>query len=122
MIGQMFYKYDGNKRVYYDPETGERFSSPIFKYAFCEWYVIGETSRSWLLATSKDRKPDSKWGVVKVPKNQELRGHGYLTESEKNDSILYHDNYYRTVERVRNVRDWKTLKELIYFLDERGVK
>lgn len=117
----MFYKYDGNKRVYDDPETGERFSSPIFKYAFREWYVIGETSRSWLISTRKDAKPDG-WGVEKFPKKQNFREHGYLTESEKNDSILYHDNYYRTVERVRNVRDWKTLKELIYFLDERGVK
>jgi hypothetical protein len=121
MIGQMFYKYDGNKRVYNDPETGERSSSPIFKYAFNEWYVIGETTRSWLLSTYKDAKPDSR-SVIKFPKSDNFKENGYLTESERNDSILYHDNYYRTVERARNIRDWQTLKELIYFLDERGVK
>lgn len=111
MIGNKFYKYDGNKRVYTDLETGVKSSSPIFKYSFREFYVIGETKISWLLSPYADTKPDSHL-VVKVKKNTNLTEAGYLTEAEKLAAIWVEENSYRIYEKVRGIKNPEILKQI----------
>ena len=101
MIGTKFYKYDGNKRVYTDPETGEKSSgAPIFKYSFREFFVVGETSRSWLLSQFQDAKLDGN-SIIKIPKKGLPEEFGFLTEELKANALWANENSYRIQDEVR---------------------
>lgn len=100
MIGKKFFKYDCNLRVYTDPETGIRSpGAPIFKYSFREYWVVGQTTRSWMLSTHENAGTDH-YTVVKVPKKDLFEEHGYLTEEMKDNSIWANDNRYRIEKEV----------------------
>lgn len=118
-IGDRFQKYDPNLRVYRDPETGEKFSSPIFRLSFRDFYVVGETSRSWILARSMGVKPDRK-DLPKLPKKDLPVEHGYLTEDQVRDTIYVNENRIKAHERIINfkVKDADKLRKIMEILND----
>ena len=117
-IGDIFHRYDPNKRVYRDPETGEKFSSPIFKYSFRDFFVVGETSRSWLLSTYKDQKDPKR--CIKLPKKDLPVEHGYLTEKQVQDTIYVNENRIKAHEQVIQfkVKDAEKLRKIMEILND----
>lgn len=99
-----YYKQDPNKRVYIDPDTGEKFGSPIYKYSFRAYYLIGETSRSFLLSHFKDVAIDHH-SIIKIPKNESFKSRWFLTYQEMQDDIYLHNNLHRIIEKLRSCSD-----------------
>jgi hypothetical protein len=112
---ETYFKYDGNRRVYVDPETGERFGGPIYKYSFVEYFIVGETSRSILMYQYLDCR-DLEY-AKKVPKKDSLKDHGYLTQSQMEDQIWMHDNQYKISESVRGCGSIDKLKAIKQILE-----
>lgn len=103
MIGTKFYKYDNNKRVYTDPDTGEKSpGAPFYKHSFWEYFVVGETTKSWMLSRNKNASIDSKT-IMRVPKKALFEEYGYLTEEMKANAIWGNENRYRIENEVRRV-------------------
>lgn len=107
---EVYYKYDGNHRVYLDPETGERHSGPIYKYSFVPYFKVGETSRSILMYRFEKCRDLN--DANKVPKKESLKDYGYLTKQEMEDDIWMHENAYKLGEDVRRCKDINKLKAI----------
>lgn len=117
-IGEVYFNYDCNHRVYEDPVTKQRYAGPIYRLSFVKWYVIGETKKSYLLSRFKDSKPDNKM-VEKMPKRIDPVIHGYLTEEQMEDSVFMYDNQYRVSQEVGKIREVSKLKKIIAILEEK---
>jgi len=94
-----FWWYDYNYRVYKD-DAGNHTSAPNKRLHWRELAVVGETSRSWVLAND-----------VKIPKNKPLP-HGYKASyDDVLDWMWRNDHSYKISEAVRKV-DVKTLRKI----------
>jgi len=111
---EVYYKYDGNHRVYTDPETGIRHSGPIYKYSFVPYFKVGETSRSILMY--RFEKCNDLDRANKVPKKESLKDYGYLTKQEMEDDIWMHDNKYKISQEVGLCRSITKLKAILAIL------
>ncbi len=118
MIGKVFYKYDINKRVYRDPDTGVSYDSPIHRLSFRKWYIIGETSRSWLMNAHKEANLNH-LKTEKFSKKRDFLEWGYLTAEQVEDNVFIHDHCYKASERVGRLRtkDVGKLKKIMEILD-----
>ena len=94
--------FDCNRRVYVDPETGEKSTGPIYKYGWVKHEIIGETCMSWLYGL--ERKP------IKIPKKGPHHGVAF-SEEEVAEKCFVNENADKLSELVRRA-SYAQLKEI----------
>lgn len=100
-IGQKFWRHDENYR-HYTNDDGTKSISPIYIKSFREWYLVGMTSRSYLLSYFENPPEWAIKNAFKVPKKDNLENWGFLDSWEKvEDNVWVHNNQYRILENVK---------------------
>lgn len=98
MIGETFYYFDGNHRVYERDGQGRASGGPIYAEHFRPIVVFGETSRSWLAGWENNPR--------KIPKKDFK---GYYTHETMQDAIWAKSHRYKILDLVKycSVEDLK---------------
>ena len=97
-VGDTIWRFDANHRVY--KKEGGRSQGPNYRDHWRPMVIASETSRSWI----------TKWGE-KCPKKGQRWGWA-LTEGEVDDDVYVHDNRWRIIRRIENIRDAETLRRI----------
>lgn len=103
-IGDKFWGFDGNRRVYPKEKTG--FNGPIFVEHFYRIKITGETSRSWIFSFEGSTQEHFK-APKKGPHNRRM----FFTDEEKSDKVWSHDNRQAIIRDV-NRCDVATLRAI----------
>lgn len=99
-VGDKFYMFDENRRIYRRDEKGKAIGSPTFRGHFYEVTIEGETSRSWI----------TNYGLTKVPKSAPFPP--LYTEEMIATEEFVKEHGYSISEAVRKCRDHNTLKKI----------
>jgi|LakMenE01Jun11ns_1017448.scaffolds.fasta_scaffold9240665_1 hypothetical protein len=83
--------FDINRRVYPVKAPGEISRSPIYREHWAKREIIGETTRSWLIGSTR-------W-PVKVPKRGADHRRFLFNEKDVDDDVWANDHRYR-IERL----------------------
>jgi len=100
-VGDTFYLFDINRRVYKLKDDGSLFNSggPIYREHFYPVQIEGETSRSWVLPHGK-----------KVPKKAPFSV--LYTEKMVDESCWLKSNRHKLASMVNGCRDFEILKQI----------
>jgi hypothetical protein len=96
-IGDSVWIFDENRRVY--SKDGGGWSNPIWREHWREHFVIGETSRSWLVGLTKDSKPTS-GSVIKIQKASHYNAKIAYSQAEIDEHDWARSNRYYIAQRV----------------------
>lgn len=102
-VGDELFTFNENHRVYKRDENGKAFGGPIYREHFRPIYVIGETSKSWIIGHDKTE-------YFKTPKSNPFSKNLYTKELME-DKILDQSMRYKVVDAVR-YSDVETLKKI----------
>ena len=99
-VGDKFFTFDDNRRVYNRDENGRAFGGPTFRGHFVEVEIARETRVSWVLKYCGTKVPKrDPWSVLYTPKMI--------------DDAEWVDNHAISLgEHVRRCRDVDTLREV----------
>src|SRR5271154_7084311 len=101
-IGQKLWKHDENRRVY-THDDGTKSHSPIFIKSFVDWFVVGETPRSWLVSYINSTEEWRLKRAVKIPKNETLLENGFYDSWQAvEDAAWVQENKYTISNEVRD--------------------
>jgi len=117
--------FNNNKREYVNPETGEKLGIPWYKGHFIPLFVIGETTRSWILGSQSimdkvvSGEEYSVGSCYKVTK-KDPKMHGYhaidsriyFSEEEVNQECWMYKNKYKVTDLLLAVGDYNTFKKV----------
>jgi hypothetical protein len=108
-IGDTLYRFDGNRRVYRDGQSG-----PIYREHFEPLKIIGENKISWLLernwkANKKDLSSAKAW---------HYGGRGFFTAEGMEDDIWQHDHRHH----IRHLFDQASPSQLKQIAEIVGYK
>jgi hypothetical protein len=121
MIGKKLWRHDSNCR-HYDNDDGTRSSSPIYIKSFVEYFIVGETAKSWLISRiiyNEELSERQKKQCIKVPKTESFESNGYHTTWESVlDNVWVHDNIYKIHEKVRTVKEKNKLERILAIIEE----
>jgi hypothetical protein len=113
-IGSVVWFFDENRRVYPEDENGKvKFGSPpIWREHWVKRYVVGETSRSWIIGLSA-MKSDPRYGQ-KCPK-ADIGKRYALSEAEIDARAYCEEHSYQIslrVARLRTAADAEILRQI----------
>jgi hypothetical protein len=91
--------FDCNRRVYPVIAPGEISGSPIYREHWVKHEIIGETTRSWLIGSTR-------W-LVKVPKRGADHRRFLFSEKDVDDDVWANDHRYRIERLIRNLSSEK---------------
>lgn len=100
-VGDKFYIFDDNRRIYKRDENGRSSGSPIFREKFVQVEIVGETSRSWVF---------SYYGETKVSKKDPWKK--IHTLKMVNDKVWLKEHAYKLGEKVQQCRDIAKMKQI----------
>lgn len=100
-VGDKFFMFDTNRRVYERDEKGHATGGPTFRGHFYEVTIDGETSRSWLVG---------KWKPTKVPKSDPFSV--LYTEAMIDDAEWVSRHRSRIASLVQFTKDPDTLRNI----------
>ena len=102
-IGDKVWIKDINSRIYKDDKE-----DPLFRGYFVEKYIIGETTRSWILGWSDN---SSVKRGDKYKKKSEIK---LIWENleEVNNACWINDNKYKILEMIRRCDDFDIIKTI----------
>jgi hypothetical protein len=112
-IGDVFFMFDSNRRVYAKDANGRSIGGPLFRGHFYPVEVYGETSRSWLVgrpgrpALSEWLRPEL---AAKVPKAKPFPP--LYTAEDVDRAVWVRENGHRLAERVSYVKDYDKLRQI----------
>jgi hypothetical protein len=128
-IGDSVWIFDSNHRVYPKPEPGHSYAGggPIYREHWRERFIIGETSRSWLIGYRRDGTPvHSRIKVAKtLPGSIHCSGRGYgpskiaYSWTEVEADVWAHGHRYPIVRMVERC-DGETLKQVAALIGYEG--
>lgn len=99
-IGDKFFMFDENRRIYKRDENGMAVGGPTFRGHFREVTIEGQTSKSWI----------TDHGRVKVPKLTPFPP--LYTEAMVDAAEYVHDHAYFIGEAARKCRDPIKLRQI----------
>lgn len=107
-IGQKFYVFDYNHRVY---KNGSG-SGPDYRSHFVEREILGETARSWIVGYPGQTRITRE--SFKVPKNNPFNGKLH-TEAMVEDAVWANEHRYKIREKVQycSVEQLKKIAEVL---------
>jgi len=106
-VGDKVWIFDGNRRIYTDPE-GNKLQSPWYRGYFIEQYIIGETKVSWILGSYLDTRIE----IGNKYKKKECTGIIFTSEEEINKMCWVRENQYKIREKVGHCNDYNKLKQI----------
>lgn len=102
-IGDTVWQYDGNHRIYAEPEPGRLYSGIlIYRYFWRKRTIVAETSRSWIIDSYPKRK---------IPKTGPHNGYA-LSQQEVDDACWNNTNRCRLAGHVGRFEDTAVLKKI----------
>lgn len=105
-VGDKFFIFDTNRRVYKRNEKGQATGGPTFRGHFYEVTIDGETSRSWLVG---------EWKPIKVPKSDPFSV--LYTEEMIADAEWLSEHRYRISSQVQSIKDADVLRKIADLID-----
>jgi hypothetical protein len=116
-IGDSVWIFQPEHRVYQQDENGRSFGAPIWREHWREHFVIGETSRSWLIGWRKYSAPGMY--VLKLPKSSSDRiscagGRSAtvaFSQAEIDEREWVHDHCHYIANQVKYL-DYATLRKI----------
>ena len=120
-VGDKVWIFDGNRRIYTDPE-GNKLSSPWYRGYFVERYILGETKQSWLLS-AWEYEPDKKYTPEELNrrctkyKKKDCKGI-FTSEEQITQYCWVNDNGYKIGSKVQSCRDYNILKQIEDILNQ----
>lgn len=114
-VGMKVWRFDMNRREYERDARGRAVGGPIWRKHWVEEQIVGETRVSWIVGPEWMREPRQLSRALKVPKKD---WPGSLAVSEEDiDKAAYVEGRHRIAERIRDCRDYDTLKAVEAALD-----
>ncbi len=100
-VGDTYYIFDGNYRVYPERKKGEYDSrSPIYREHFRPGTITGETSRSWVYGIREKKIPKrDPWKILHTPDMIE-------------DRVWLHDHRHKLGNEICTVTDIDKLRQI----------
>lgn len=114
-VGDIVYVFDQNRRRYTKPAPGRKFGEIIYREHFDRMYIVGETSRSWLLSHSADADISQNWMYQKFPKKFD-RFKRFYTAAQVDDECWKKENRYRIADEVGKCDEIEKLREIAKLL------
>lgn len=106
-IGDTYYMFDGNRRVYKERKLGESYhiGGPLYRGHFGPVKVTGETSRSWIMGDGRKISKSKPWSLLH-------------TAEMVDDRVWAHENRGRLIDGIRVCRNVSTLRQIDMLLME----
>lgn len=118
-VGDIVYVFDLNHRVYPEKKDNNAYSGsgPIYREHFVKRQIVGETTRSWLVAF-EGAAADAHYATKhakKEPRN------GLHTLEQVTEQVYIHDHSYRIQDAIKHV-DYATLRKIAELINYKESK